>query len=264
MLTNKTPYTMKKKAVIRGWTLIILFALIFAGCNKDDDDLPGDYAELEFDEQAVLDMLPDGLLASTDPKAQECVEMIEEALDMSAFQANLIVPDNAQRSTKKASGDTWTWTFSYMGGTWTFYWTYDEDATRHYWTMEIQYEDGEAYDYISAWEMKDGSGGEVVYSFNWIQLYDQEYSGYEDLHWTYRWSLDESGTYNFTWTYDADSPDFDYFMNYSIVIYADGSGELDYYYFDELFYHMEWDAAGNGSWHYYFGGQESSGTWTAG
>jgi len=53
-------------------------------------------------------------------------------------------------------------------------------------------------------------------------------------------------------------------MQYSILINGDGSGELDYYYYDQLFYHMEWDAAGNGSWHYYFGETEDSGTWSAG
>ena len=255
---------MKSKHLFRILILMPLSVLFIAGCTKDDEDLPRDYAELSFDEQAVVDMLPEGLLASDDPKAQECVDMIEQALDMSEFSANLVLPDNAVPSAKKASGDTWSWTFSYMGGTWTFYWTYDEDNTKHYWTMEIQFEDGERYDYIRAWEMKDGSGGEVVYSFNWVLIYEEGYSEFEDLHWTYRWNLDSSGTYHFTWTYDADSQDFDYFLNYSIVIHEDGSGLLDYYYFDELVYHMEWDAAGNGSWHYYFGGQEQTGTWTAG
>jgi hypothetical protein len=255
---------MKRNILINGGALIFVFALLFSACNKAEDELPQDLAELSFDEQVIVDRLPDGLLSSSDPKAQECVEMIEQAIDMSEFQANLIVPDNAVRSSKKASGDTWSWTFNHMGGTWTFYWTYEEDASKHYWTMEIQFEDGEVYDYITAWEMKDGSGGEVVYSFNWIMIYQEEYSDYEDLHWTYSWELDTSGTYHISWTYDADIPDFDFFMNYEIMINEDGSGSLDYYYFDELLYHMEWDAQGNGSWHYYFGGQEQSGSWTAG
>ena len=174
---------MKRRIFIRGGILIFAFALLFTGCSKEEDEL-----------------------------AQECVEMIEQAIDMSEFQANLIVPDNAVRSSKKASGDTWSWTFNYMGGTWTFYWTYEEDATKHYWTMEIQFGDGERYDYITAWEMKDGSGGEVVYSFNWVLIYEEEYSDYEDLHWTYSWDLDTSGTYHISWTCDADIPDFDFFM----------------------------------------------------
>ncbi|MDF1575591.1 MAG: hypothetical protein P1P86_10430 [Bacteroidales bacterium] len=255
---------MNRNYLLRGWVLFFLFAILVTGCNKDEEELPPDFAELSFDDQAVLDRLPDGLLNSTDPKAQECVEMIEEALDMSAFQSNLLVPDNAQRSSKKASGETWYWTFSYMGGTWTFYWTFDEDNSMRYWTMEIQFGDGPRYDYITAWENKDGTGGEVVYSFNWVQIYDQEQSDYVDLHWTYSWNLDSMGNYYFTWSYDSDGIEYDYYMNYSIVINADGSGELDYYFLDELYYHMEWDAAGNGSWHYYFGGLDETGSWTAG
>ncbi len=38
---------------------------------------------------------------------------------------------------------------------------------------------------------------------------------------------------------------------------------FDYYFFDDPYYHMEWDALGAGSWIYYFGGVETSGTWPA-
>jgi len=255
---------MDKRLYLKGWIIFFLFTFLVAGCNKEGDDLPQEFAELTFDEQAVMDRLPHGLLASGDPKAQECVDMIEQALDMSEFRANLIVPDDATRSAKKASGGTWSWSFPYMGGTWTFYWTYEEDATRHYWTMEIQFGDGERYDYIRAWEMKDGSAGQLIYSFNWILIYQGDYSEYEDLHWTYTWNLDSSGTYTFRWLYDADNEDYEYFLDYQLVIYEDGSGTLDYYYLDGLVYHMEWDADGNGSWHYYFGDLEQTGTWTAG
>lgn len=255
---------MKRHLSGKGWIFFFLFAILSSGCTKEGEDLPPEFSELSFNDQEVLDRLPDGLLGSSDPKAQECVLMIQEALDMSAFQANLEVPGNAQHLAKKASSDTWFWTFDYAGGTWTFYWTYSEDSSKDYWTMEIQFGEGERYDYISAWEMKDGSAGEVVYSFNWVQLYDQEYMDYVDLHMTFSWNQGLSGVYNFHWSYEGDSTEYDYVMQYNIVIHADGSGELDYYYFDQLFYHMVWDAAGNGSWTYYFGGVEESGTWTAG
>ncbi len=254
---------MNRSFLLKGWTVFFLFAILVAGCNKEED-VPPEFAELSFDSQEVLDMLPAGLTASTDPKAEECVEMIEDALDMSAFQDNLVVPDNAMHSSKKGSGDTWSWTWSYMGETWTFYWTYSEDSNKQYWTMEIQIGAGARFDYITAWEMKDGSAGEVVYSFNWIGLYEENPDDYVDLHMTYSWSLDASGTYHFDWSYEVDDPDYNYLMEYSIVINPDGSGEVDYYFYDELFYHMEWDAQGNGSWHYYFGELEESGSWTAG
>ena len=255
---------MKRSFLFRALMIMLVFTILYAGCNKDGDDLPPEFRELTFNEQEVIDMLPDGLLASDDPQAQECVVMIMEALDMSAFQDNLEVPDNAQPLSKKASGDTWTWTFTYGGETWTFYWTYSEDSSREYWNMEIQYGEGDRYDYITAWEMKDGSAGEVIYSFNWVQLYDEEYLGYVDLHMIFAWQMDASDTYHFEWSYEGLSSEYDYVMQYGIVIYPDGSGELDYYYYDQLFYHMEWDAAGNGSWVYYFGGSEESGSWSTG
>jgi len=254
---------MSNKFILKGWTVLFLFTVLFAACNKDEE-LPDDFAELSFDSEVVMDKLPDGLLNSTDEKAQECVDMIEQALDMSSFQANLIVPGNAVRASLKASGDTWKWTWSYGGEMWTFYWTYNEDGSREYWTMEIQFGDGPRYDYILAWENKDGSGGQVVYSFNWVQIYDQDYIDYEDLHWTYIWSLDTSGNYHFEWTYDSDNMEVDYYMKSSIDVNADGSGTLDYYLNDALFYQMEWDASGNGSWIYYLGSYTESGSWVAG
>ena len=247
---------------LRSWVLFLLLVVLFAGCKKDEDEIPEDFAELAFDGQEVLDQLPQGLLNSGDQMAQECVAMIEGALDMSAFQANLIVPDNAVRSSKKATGGTWYWSWNYMGELWTFYWTHSEDASKNYWTMQIQYGNGEKYDYITAWEYKDGSGGEVVYSFNWVLIYE-ETCDYEDLHWTYRWNVDSSGNFQFEWTCDSDCLEVNYYMNYDIVVNADGSGTLDYYLNDVLFYHIEWDAAGNGSWIYYLGGYTQSGTWIA-
>lgn len=255
---------MYRSILLKGWTVIFLFAVLVTGCDKDDGDLPPQFEELSFDSQEVIALLPDGLLTSDDPKAEECVGMIEDALDMSSFQENLIVPDDAVRSAKKASADTWSWTWSYMGETWTFYWTYNEDSSKKYWNMEIQYGQGDKYDYISAWEMKDGSAGEVVYSFSWVELYDQEYTDYVDLHWTYRWEKNSSGNYSFYWSYDADDTEHEFFLEYSVVVNADGTGSVDYYMYDVLVYHMEWDALGNGSWHYYFGDLEQSGTWTAG
>jgi len=129
---------MNKNYVLRSWALFLFLLVLFAGCKKEENETPGNFAELAFDGQKVLDQLPEGLLNSNDEMAQECVDMIEQALDMSAFQANLIVPDNAMRSSKKASGDTWYWTWNYMGEIWTFYWTYSEDATKNYWNIRTE------------------------------------------------------------------------------------------------------------------------------
>ncbi len=238
--------------------------LLATACEKKEET--PEFQQLSFDSEAVLEKLPDGLMSCTDEYARECVGMIEDALDMSSFLDNMEVPDDAVRSSKKASGDTWTWTFSSQGFTWTFYWTYEEDNSKRYWTMDIQFGDGPRYDYIQAWEWKDGHGGEVLYNFNWAYIYEGEAyeEEYDGLFWRYTWEETNDGGYEFRWYYDAADAEFQYFMEYDIIIGSDGSGQIDYYFYDELYYHMEWDVTGAGSWTYYFGDTEMSGSWPAG
>ncbi len=243
----------------------MIVAMMSTACQKDEEETP-EFQQLSFDSEAVLEKLPDGLLNASDEYAQECVEMIEDALDMSGFIDNMEVPDNAVRSSKKASGDTWTWTFTSQGFTWTFFWTYEEDNSKRYWTMDIQFGEGPRYDYVQAWEWKDGHGGEVIYNFNWLYIYegDTYESEYEGLYWRYQWEQKADGSYEFSWHYDASDEEYNYFMRYEVTINSDGSGQIDYYFYDDPYYHMEWDATGAGSWAYYFGGTEMSGTWPAG
>ena len=87
---------MDRRFILKRWTVFFLFAVLITGCNKDEESAD-DFAELSFDSQVVMDKLPEGLINSTDDKAQECVDMIEQALDMSAFQSNLVVPGDAVR-----------------------------------------------------------------------------------------------------------------------------------------------------------------------
>lgn len=253
---------MKTTSYLKGTICFILFVFIVVACNKEDE--PPAFENLSFDGEEVMKKLPSGLTNSTDQYAEECVDMIESALDMSDFLSTMEVPEDAQKTSKKGTGDTWTWTWAYGGESFTFHWTYDEDNQKRYWTMEISFGGGPLYDYIEAWEMKDGSEGEVVYNFNWIALYDGDPGeDYVDLYWKYTWRLNSSGDYYFTWTYDTSETEYEFYLRYEVVVYADGSGEIDYYFFDDPYYHMEWDALGAGSWVYYFGGTETSGTWPA-
>lgn len=252
---------MKAKYLFRIMTGTVILAMLATGCKKDDP-APA-FEEFSFDAEEVLAKLPDGLKNSTDEYAQQCVGFIESAVDMSSFFDNMTPPDDARQTDKKGSSGTWSWTWSYMGESYTFYWTYDEDNTKRYWTMEIQFGDGPRYDYIEAWEMKDGSQGWLSFNFNWVYIYDDS-EDYEDLYWTYTWRTDGDGTYYFDWYYDSSESGYQYLMHYDIVINPDGSGSIDYYSADVLFYHMEWDAAGNGSWAYYLGDYTMTGAWTAG
>lgn len=244
---------------MKGWAVIMMLLFVVAGCKKEDE--PPEFEQIGFDTQVVMDRLPTGLTNATDEYAQECVDMIESALDMSDFIGHMDVPSDAVKTSKKGTSGTWSWTWSYMNEIWTFFWTYDEDNTKRYWTMEIQYGGGPIVDYITAWEMLDGSAGEIVYNFNWAAIYYGE-EDYVDLDLKIVWELDSEGTYYYSWYWEADSPEYTYLWRYDIVVYADGSGYIDYYLMDEIYYHMEWDAQGNGSWIYYI--IQMQGTWTAG
>lgn len=253
---------MKTRFRVKGLTGLFLLLFMVVSCDKEEEG-PPQFEAVSFDGQEVIDLLPAGLTSSDDEYAKECVSMIESALDMSTFMDGMEVPPDAQKTSKKGTSGTWSWGWNYMGQMWTFYWTYDEDNTKRYWTMEIQFGDGPRYDYISAWEMMDGSQGEVVYNFNWVAIYDGE-EDYVDLYWKYTWRLDSAGDYYFSWYYDADDEEYDYYLMYDVIVKADGSGSVEYYFFDELYYQMLWDALGNGSWAYLFSGSNLSGTWTAG
>lgn len=244
------------------WALLMLFAIVFSGCKKEEET--PEFAELSFDAEEVMGKLPAGLKSSDDQYAQQAVGYVESALDMSSFIDDMNPPDDAVRSSKKASGDSWSWTVSDGSMSYTFYWTYEEDNSKSYWTMDIQFGDGPLFNYIYAWETKDGKQGEVEYNFNWVAAYGEEDPGeFEDLYWRYSWVIDGSGNYTFSMKYDSNDPEFDYLTHYDVVVNSDGSGTVDYYFSDEPFYHMDWDAVGNGSWIYYADGTEfMSGNWT--
>ncbi len=253
---------MKMHVSVRSVLFILSIASITLGCNKEENNVPPTET-LSFNKQEVIDNLPQGLLNSDDQYAQQCVGDIESALDMSDFMEDMVPPEYAEKTSEQAvAGDTWSWTVSDGSMSYTFYWSYDEDDAKRYWTMDIQFDDGERYPYISAWESKDGKLGEVSYNFQWALAY-QGSTDYEELFWKYGWTLDDDGNYEFGWDYDSDSEEYDYFQNYSVVVNADGSGSIDYYTLDTQFYHMEWDAQGNGSWTFYFGGDNNqSGSWS--
>jgi hypothetical protein len=251
------------KYLLKVWALPMLITVIFSGCSKDPELENPEFESITFDAEVVLDKLPAGLVNSDDTYAQQAVGAIESALDMSSFMDDMTPPEDAERTSKKASGDSWSWTYTDGTTTYTFYWEYEEDNAKKYWTMDIQINGGAKYNYIYAWETKDGKQGEVQYNFNWVYAEEEMTEEYEDLYWKYNWNIDAAGNYTFYYEVDSTEPEYDYSMRYEVVVNSDGSGSVDYYLTDVPFYHMEWDAMGNGSWAYYSDGTETmSGNWT--
>lgn len=252
---------MKKVSSIKILFAVSIVISLTSSCTKENPDVQ-EFKGLSLDTELVLNNVPEGLKSSSDSYAQQCFSGIQSALDMSSFISDMTPPEDAQKSNKKGSGETWQWTTSDGMQSLTFYWKYEEDVSKNYWTMDIQIDGGEKYSYVYAWESKDGKQGQVQYNFNWVAVYDNV-TDYEDLFWTYNWVLDNDGNYTFAMSYDSDGEEYNFFLKYDIVVNADGSGTIDYYTLDEYFYHMEWDAMGNGSWKYYPDGENSmSGMWT--
>jgi len=247
---------MKISFYFKGIFGLLLMGLLVTACKKEEVQEPEDFQELSFDSEAVLDLLPAGLENSDDFYAQLCVSYVTTGVDMSSFAGSMVVPGDAQNS----SGDTWQWSWNYGGESLTYIWSFDEDGSKRSWSMDIQYNGGPLLDYVDAWEYKDGSGGEVLYNFNWATLGEEEPS--ETLNWKYVWKKNGAGDYTIDWYWESDSQEYTYLTQYSIIVKADGSGSLDTYSEGSKLYHMVWDAQGNGSW--VMGDDEDSGSWTAG
>ncbi|MCG8696439.1 MAG: hypothetical protein MI922_00180 [Bacteroidales bacterium] len=252
---------MKLKLKLLNYLFIVL-AVLAVSCEKDDSS-PEEKESIQdkgftFDNEAVMNKVPENLKNSDDQYAKMCVDYVESAMDMSAFVSQLTPPENAtlvEMKSAEASG-TYTWQFNGYG----IYWTYSEEGEKAIWSVDIEIE-GKKYDYIDAWQLKDGSKGEVKYNFNYVCAYaGQQTTDCETLLAKYTWELKDDGSYKFLYTYDSNSTEYDYAFKYEVVINKDGSGAIDYVTNDFVLYHMEWDAEGNGSWTYMNG--SNTGSWT--
>jgi len=255
---------MRKQKTFMGILGLAVVTFLMPGCSKDQDPQPEEFQQLSFNSEEVLDMLPEGLTNSTDTYAQFCVSYVSTAVDMSRFIGSMEVPPDAQRSSKKSAsgGDTWQWSWSYGGQSFTVFWTFDEDHSKKSWSMDIQYGSGKVFDYVDAWEFKDGSGGEVVYNFNWVGAYDDMSEDSEALNWIYGWTKNGSGDYSINWFWESESMEYDYEAKYDIMIKANGSGSLESFVEDTKVLLMDWDEMGNGTWT--MSENQESGSWTAG
>jgi hypothetical protein len=252
--------------------LLLVIAIAFVtGCKKDDDDEPPTFEGFGLTEEEIISRIPNGLMNSSDENAQACVDAIESAADWSSFIGDLTPPANATKVNSKstASEGTWKWSTTYEGHTMTYYWTFEETATQYRWTMQIQFDSDTKYNYIEAWELKDGTQGEVKFNFGWTCIYyelyyEEYYEDCEDLYWIYTWNINADGVINYTFVWESSDPEYPYYLQYELVLNSDGSGTLDYYSAGgSTHWHYEWDALGNGSWVWYYDDEVyMSGTWS--
>lgn len=240
--------------------ILVLLLLLLVSCNKDDqsEDLNVEPESLAFDGEEIINQMPSALVNSTDENAQTVMGWVKSATDWSAFSSYFTPPEDAVKL--KSSSVTYTWSISYQGSSLTYWWEFEEDATTNYWTLEIQWNDGPRAPFIEMWERKDGSSGQVKYSYQWALT--QEDVDFNDIYWTYSYSKNSAGDYTFSWVYEGDTELYDNYLSYEVIVKADGSGSVHYYSMDNLLYMAEWDTDGNGYYEYYFGESSIKYSWT--
>jgi hypothetical protein len=138
----------------------------------------------------------------------------------------------------------WTWT----AGEVTVWMTFVESATKYTWTYDIDYQGTGRVTYIYAEEEKDGSAGMLKLFGAYSSTATAEYS----------WTVASDGTVDFIYL----AGDAENMLKITVKANPDGSGVVDYYVNNVMFYHLIWNTDGSGSWVYYYGDQSMSGTWS--
>jgi hypothetical protein len=234
--------------------LLALFILSLTfSCSKDkDDDVKQTPETLQFSKEEIINVLPAALKTSENEHAQDLVDYVKSAVDMSAFFDQLTPPENAQRISSKSGSIQYKWKYmDYAGGSISMYWTYSENSSKNTWSLEIQYNNGPRYKYIDAWQNKDKSAGEIKYNFMWVCAYQSSGTDCQEVYYIYQWNKSSNGTYTFKWFWEAAGYN-GYFWQYDLVINPDGSGTLELTSYGEKWYYYQWNAQGHGSVTYYF------------
>ncbi len=246
--------------------LILVVPVIFTTCSKDNEEDEIPYETLALAEVGDLVDVPEALKNNDDPFAQLCVGYIEQASDFSDFTEFMIPPENAESVSKKAGPVTYKWTEHYDNqNTITIYWTFEEGANQYNWDLDIQFNDGEVYDYITAWQLKDKTEGEIRFNYNFVCALYSSPEFCTDLFWIYHWEKHSDGSVSLEYYVTSESSEVTYAVQYIVTVNPDGSGSVVFYNNDIMVYDMRWNADGSGSWTAYDseGNEAGSGTWSA-
>lgn len=250
------------------WLLavIMVIPLVFTACSKDEEEETDPYETLALAEVEEMVSVPEALKNNDDPYAQLCVGYIESASDFSGFAEFMVPPENAEQVCKKAGSVTYKWTENYDDqNTITIYWTFEEGANQYNWDLDIQFNDGEVYDYVSAWQLKDETEGQIRFNYNFFCAVNSSPEFCTDLFWTYHWKKHSDGSVSFDYYVASESSEVTYAVQYIVTVNDDGSGSVVFYSNDIMVYDMIWNADGSGSWTFYDseGSESASGTWSA-
>lgn len=242
----------------------LALTISFTGC-KDDDSTPTqslENAELSFSASDTPIELPQAMLNSTDPVAQQAVQYVES---INAFTDQLAlfdqIPDGATKSTtpigrKNNSGgrsEDGYLVYTWSDGQTTVAYQISETTTTYIWEFFYQFSpEDEFVKVLKAEESKLIRNGYLEYYNFFSQTTTEEFI------FRYQWHEDPDGTLYF----DVITPDNSFTIN--AIISPDNSGSIKYYIDSNLYYDITWDAAGTGSWTLYNsdGSTSDSGTWS--
>lgn len=233
------------------------FVLVISACKKDDDDdnpNPGDQGKTPaLEEKADLVSVPQAMMESSDPKAQEAVAMVGLMSSMTGYFSYFQPPEGATQVGTKSTNESWTW----FDGEYYWYYTYSETGSIYYWEIKIGLSESEYYDFIVAEEAKDGQSGSIKIYYDAFYF---EGGSIEDYYYEYFWEVNNDGDLMIDMEYYQGE---DSYFKYHGEFRNDGSGELIYYIQGTKFYEMSWDASGSGQWKMYDeqGNLIDSGSW---
>ncbi|ELR73913.1 hypothetical protein C900_00077 [Fulvivirga imtechensis AK7] len=230
-------------------------------CGGDDDDVsPADelaQAKLSLTEDATPIEVPSAMMESTDEKAQLATSYISAANGISQYLANFQPPAGATKSSTPitaSNGRMAQTQEEYLIYTWsdteiTVAYQISQTTDNYVFEIFFKYKDeAEFVKFIHAEESKTQRKG-------FMDIYDIYGGTGNEVVFSYAWEEKADGTFHF----DFESADGGFVMK--LVVNPDKSGSLKYYLSGELYYDINWDAAGNGTWTWYSDPVES-GSWT--
>lgn len=223
---------MKKIKVI--YPLMLLIALVFSGCSKDEETDKSD-SSLSVTAQDVSAKIPSTL----DNKSPETSAEIQSMIAMMSITEGFANSKPAKTTGKSAKDGGQTWV--YDGYTINYNETLTETQYQFSYTIK---KNNTTFYTISGWTNKNGSAGHWDLYIPAGVAQSTDYTAVD-----FDWTKNSSNDYNLDMVTNLGG----YFTSKIVAnIYNNGSGNLSSYFGGELQFKSNWNANGSGSYTDYF------------
>ena len=224
--------------------ILALAVFILASCSKKDTTPAITYRTPTSTHAQIA--IPAGLQAQANKDSIYAIMAVAEisvANIMGTYAADFVL-GSGENTTATSNGAVYSWTYGDLG-----YWmTYSVLSDKYTWTWDWKTAQIPRFTYLSAEELKNGSGG------NW-KIYDE--TGTNTVAADYTWTLTGS-VYNATMNfYSASSAT----TKYVIVDNGNNSGSFQVFEGADKKVQITWNTDGTGN--YWFSDNGYTGTWTA-